>query len=184
MRKTTSCVPALAVIAVCAIAGCESSSTASGTGTVTVSPTASPATHSASPAAYRSRAAVHTSKPAVHTRQPAVHTSTSAAVTAYGAAAATASASPAKGPAALSPHWTQITAFTGLGFTSAGLLRTGDGRLHVVWPSRDAGGDSLRYSTVGGHAKLVATGTILRHWASIDQSPGWSRLRTASPSRA
>jgi len=93
-----------------------------------------------------------------------------AAVTAYGAGVTPASASPAK-DSALSPHWTRISSFTGLGFSSAGLLRTGDGRLHVVWPSKDTGGYSLHYSTVGGKAKLLATGTIVGHWGSMDQFP-------------
>lgn len=99
-----------------------------------------------------------------------------AATAAYGAGTATASAGPAESAAAISPHWTRISAFTSLGYSSAGLLRTGDGLLHVVWPDRNASTYSLHYSTVGGHAKLLATGTIVSHWGAIDQ---WPRLVAA-----
>lgn len=68
--------------------------------------------------------------------------------------------------------WTKISKNTGLGIASPGLFRTGDGRLHVIWASQDGPGRfSLHYSTVGGATKLLATGTIENHWASIDFFP-------------
>ena len=86
--------------------------------------------------------------------------------------AASAGASAATGrPASGSPHWTKISSDIGFGFASAGLLRTADGRLHVVWPSASLGSYSLHYSTVGPQAKLLATGSIVSGWAAIDQFP-------------
>ena len=92
----------------------------------------------------------------------------SSAVLATSGVAAAAAAGP---PPAISPHWTTISPGVGFGFASAGLMRTADGRLHVVWPSADPGSYSLHYSTVGPSAKLLATGTILSHWGAIDQFP-------------
>ena len=78
---------------------------------------------------------------------------------------ATASKSPAQ-------KWTKISADTGLSIASAGLLRTSDGRLHVAWPSFDKNGTySLHYSTVGGKAKLLDTGTIFKDWGGISAYP-------------
>lgn len=96
-----------------------------------------------------------------------------AALTAASAGASAATGRPASG----SPHWTKISSDIGFGFASAGLLRTADGRLHVVWPSADPGSYSLHYSTVGPQAKLLATGTIVGGWGAIDQFP---RLAPAS----
>ncbi len=93
-----------------------------------------------------------------------------AALAGSGTAAAASTPAPDQ-PASTSLHWTKISPDTGLGFTSAGLLRTADGRLHVVWPADSKGVYSLHYSTVGGKAKLLATGTIVSHWAAIDQFP-------------
>jgi hypothetical protein len=87
------------------------------------------------------------------------------AATSPAASAATARA------ASGSPHWTKISSDIGFGFASAGLLRTADGRLHVVWPSADPGSYSLHYSVVGAGAKLLATGKIVSHWGAIDQFP-------------
>ena len=63
--------------------------------------------------------------------------------------------------------WTRISKDTGLGIAYAGLFRTADGRLHVIWPSHDHLVFSLHYSTVGGQAKLLATGTIVHNWATV-----------------
>jgi hypothetical protein len=67
--------------------------------------------------------------------------------------------------------WTKISTNTGLGLASAGLWRTADGRLHVVWPSSDSGTFSLHYSTVGPQAKLLASGTVLQGWAGVSAYP-------------
>lgn len=70
--------------------------------------------------------------------------------------------------------WTRISSNTGLGIASAGLLRTSDGRLHVVWASNDhANGFSLHYSTLGAHAKLVSTAGIaaISKWTAVTTYP-------------
>ncbi len=71
----------------------------------------------------------------------------------------------------MSPHWIKISSDAGFGGASAGLLRTKDGRLHVVWPADDNGDHSLHYSTISAHGKLLASGVILTHWTGIDQYP-------------
>lgn len=74
-------------------------------------------------------------------------------------------------PAALSPHWIKISSDAGFGGAAAGLLRTPDGRLHVLWPADNNGDHSLHYSTVSAHGRLLARGVILSHWNAIDQYP-------------
>ncbi len=59
------------------------------------------------------------------------------------------------------------------------MFRTGDGRLHVIWPSQDAVGFSLHYSTVAGRAKLVNSGTVVKHWSGISAYP----MLVAGPSK-
>jgi len=74
--------------------------------------------------------------------------------------------------AATSVTWTRISANTGEASASAGMLRTADGRLHVVWQSNDhANGFSLHYSTLGTRAKLVNTGRFLSSWAALTTYP-------------
>ena len=76
------------------------------------------------------------------------------------------------GPAvAVSPHWIKISSDAGFGGAAAGLLRTGDGRLHVVWPADNNGDHSLHYSTVSPTGHLLASGVILSQWNAIDQYP-------------
>ncbi|HUC56818.1 MAG TPA: hypothetical protein VMA95_05415 [Streptosporangiaceae bacterium] len=95
--------------------------------------------------------------------------SLAAAGTAHAGTPATAAQWPAKAPA---QKWTKISGDTGLSIASAGLLRTGDGRLHVVWPSYDGNGlYSLHYSTIGGKAKLLSTGTIFSKWGAVSEYP-------------
>src|SRR5579859_5265515 len=89
------------------------------------------------------------------------------ALTAPGAAAAAASLRPPVRPVALSPRWIKISSDAGFGNAAAGLLRTGDGRLHVVWPADNNGDHSLHYSTVSAHGRLLASGVILTHWNAI-----------------
>lgn len=67
--------------------------------------------------------------------------------------------------------WHQISTGTSLGIASAGLLRTGDGRLHVVWARNDTNSESLHYSTLGAGAKMLSTGTVLGHWNSVTSYP-------------
>src|SRR5215472_14419678 len=88
------------------------------------------------------------------------------------AAAGVEGAHAAPGQAARSAtKWTRISKNTGLGIASPGLFRTADGRLHVVWPSHDGTKFSLHYSTVGGRAKLLASGVIVKNWAGVSFYP-------------
>src|SRR6516165_496329 len=91
-----------------------------------------------------------------------------AAVLVPGAAQA---ATPARAPHIAATKWTKISTDTGLGIASAGLFRTPDAKLHVAWARHDASTYSLHYSTVGGNAKLLATGTILQGWNGVSFYP-------------
>jgi hypothetical protein len=73
------------------------------------------------------------------------------------------------GPAAVTAvNWIRISSNTKQAGDSAGLYRTADARLHVAWSGQDGPGSfSLHYSTLGAHAKVVATGTIVSKWASM-----------------
>jgi hypothetical protein len=85
--------------------------------------------------------------------------------------ASAAGSSPPDRAAARSPHWIKISSDIGFGFASAGMLRTSDGRLHVLWPTDISNDHTLNYSTVSAAGKLLAAGVILRHWGAIDQVP-------------
>ena len=74
-------------------------------------------------------------------------------------------------PAVMSPNWIKISSDAGFSGASAGLLRTPDGRLHVIWPADNLGDHSLHYSTLSESGRLLATGTILTGWNAIDQYP-------------
>jgi hypothetical protein len=80
-------------------------------------------------------------------------------------------ATPARAPHTAAGTWTKISTDTELGIASAGLFRTADGKLHVAWPRKDGTTYSLHYSTVGGNAKLLATGTIVQKWGGISAYP-------------
>src|SRR5215472_1955916 len=82
------------------------------------------------------------------------------------AGAQAAGAHPAK-----STKWTRISTNTSIAGTSPGLLRTADGRLHVVWPGKDGSQFSLHYSTVGGRAHLLASGVIVKKWSGVSFYP-------------
>jgi hypothetical protein len=89
-----------------------------------------------------------------------------------GTAQAATAMRPAKSPA---QKWTKISSDTNFSIASAGLFRTKDGRLHVLWPSEDIGKTnttfSLHYSTVAGREKLVNTGKVVSGWSAIMQFP-------------
>lgn len=84
---------------------------------------------------------------------------------------ATVMAVPGMAQASTSTKWTKISGNTGLSLASAGLLRTADGRLHVIWPSHDGTTFSLHYSTIAGRARLANTGTIVSKWPSMSTYP-------------
>jgi hypothetical protein len=97
---------------------------------------------------------------------------TAAALTAVaGSATASALAAPATAAKA-AVKWTKISTNTSLGIASAGLLRTADGRLHVVWPKNDGSSRfSLHYSTIGAKSKLLNTGVVVGKWTGISTYP-------------
>ena len=78
--------------------------------------------------------------------------------------------------AVITPTWSPVSYANGFG-GSAGLLRTADGRLHVLWSSDDIRQDpfshsySLHYSTVGAGGRVLASGRIFRGWTAIDRFP-------------
>lgn len=95
----------------------------------------------------------------------------SAALTVAGTSVAGAQAAPAHA-AKSATRWTRISKNTRIGIASPGLFRTADGRLHVVWASQDGGNSfSLHYSTVGGRAKLLASGVIVKNWFGVSFYP-------------
>lgn len=94
----------------------------------------------------------------------------SSALAVTGTSIAGAQAAPGH-PAKSTTKWTRISKNTGLGLASPGLFRTADGRLHVIWSSHDGVKFSLHYSTVGGQAKLLASGVIVKSWAGLSFDP-------------
>jgi hypothetical protein len=67
--------------------------------------------------------------------------------------------------------WTRI-GVTSSGFNQAGLLRTADGRLHVVWQKRNANGTfSYSTATLSRTGKLVGTGAAVSGWSNLEGDP-------------
>src|SRR5438270_937112 len=56
---------------------------------------------------------------------------------------------------------------------TVGMLRGADGTLHVVWLAKRAGDGTHAYgtSTISLAGKLLATGTALSNWASLEPDP-------------
>jgi hypothetical protein len=85
--------------------------------------------------------------------------------------ASSAATAPPRATVAASTKWTKISTNTGLGIASAGLFRTSDGKLHVVWPQNDKSSFSIHYSTLGGKEKLLGTGTVVSKWSGLSAYP-------------
>ncbi len=68
--------------------------------------------------------------------------------------------------------WTKIATLDSGGDT-AGMLRTADGKLHLVWLNRPASNGTHSYgtSTISLAGKLLATGTALSGWSSLEPDP-------------
>jgi hypothetical protein len=68
--------------------------------------------------------------------------------------------------------WTQL-ADVDNGSDTVGMLRTADGTLHVVWLAKKAADGTHAYgtSTISLAGKLLATGTALTGWASLEPDP-------------
>jgi hypothetical protein len=82
-----------------------------------------------------------------------------------------ATAKPGTARVTASTKWTKISSDTAIGIASAGLFRTSDGKLHVVWTRHDNSAFSIHYSTLGGKEKLLGTGTVVGKWQGISAYP-------------
>src|SRR5690242_19642626 len=65
--------------------------------------------------------------------------------------------------------WTQLGT-TDNAFDTFGALRTGDQNLHLVWLTKKASDNTHSYgtSTISVSGQLLATGTALSGWASLE----------------
>jgi hypothetical protein len=67
--------------------------------------------------------------------------------------------------------WTKV-AVTDSGFNQAGMLRTADGSLHLVWRKRLSNGHfSFGWSTISLKGKLLSSGTALSNWVGLQGDP-------------
>lgn len=68
--------------------------------------------------------------------------------------------------------WTRLGT-TDNGFDTFGALRTADGNLHLVWLARRASNNTHSYgtSTIAVSGRLLATGTALAGWATLEPDP-------------
>jgi hypothetical protein len=68
--------------------------------------------------------------------------------------------------------WTKLATLDN-GFDTAGMLRTADGNLHLVWLKKKAGNGTygLGTSTISLAGKLLATGTALSNWQTLTPDP-------------
>jgi hypothetical protein len=67
--------------------------------------------------------------------------------------------------------WTKVTG-TDSGFNQAGMLRTADGALHLVWRKQLANGHfSFGWSTISLGGKLRASGIALSNWLGLQSDP-------------
>jgi hypothetical protein len=68
--------------------------------------------------------------------------------------------------------WTKLSSGTGGGLNEPGLLRTSDGKLHVVWLKETSPSDwSLGDNTISRTGVLLHTGVAVAHWDSIQYTP-------------
>ena len=67
--------------------------------------------------------------------------------------------------------WTRITTGQVSNIAEAGLLRTADGVLHVVYPRSGASTDDIGFTNISAQGKVVATGTAIGGWGSLPQDP-------------
>jgi hypothetical protein len=68
--------------------------------------------------------------------------------------------------------WTRLATVDN-GFDTVGMLRTADGTLHAVWLASKASDGTHAYgtSTISVAGKLLATGTALSGWATLEPDP-------------
>ena len=68
--------------------------------------------------------------------------------------------------------WTRLATVDNLADT-VGMLRTADGTLHLVWLAKKAANGTHAYgtSTVSVAGRLLATGTALSNWATLETDP-------------
>ncbi|BEP14896.1 hypothetical protein acdb102_32070 [Acidothermaceae bacterium B102] len=70
------------------------------------------------------------------------------------------------------PSWTKLS-LGGIGsFNETGLLRTSDGKLHVVWEQDDAPSDaSIRSAVLSPAGKILTRGVVVQHWLGLETTP-------------
>ncbi|HXJ65639.1 MAG TPA: hypothetical protein VNN79_17925 [Actinomycetota bacterium] len=67
--------------------------------------------------------------------------------------------------------WTKVAKVDN-GFDYPGLLRTGDGKLHVLWRKQLPNGHfAYGYTTIALNGVIGATGTALSDWVTLDEDP-------------
>lgn len=105
---------------------------------------------------------------------------TSAAVAAGGLVGAGGTAS--AGPPVVSPaasqverggpgSWTRISTGTVGIISETSLLRTADGVLHAVYPTRDGDDENLRHTAVSAAGTTLSQQTVVTSWSGIDSTP-------------
>lgn len=97
-----------------------------------------------------------------------------AASVARGSAPAVAHPGAAASPSVLRGRpgvWTKLSRNTGGGSFEAGLVRTKDGRLHVVWPFSAGGKYGIGYTTISKTGAVLATGNVVSNWVSVQFTP-------------
>jgi hypothetical protein len=98
----------------------------------------------------------------------------------------------AAAPTAHAATWKQVTSSGGASIDQVGLLRTGDGVLHVVWHRRTGPStEDLLHTAITADGKVGATATIAPGWATLENAaltsaPGgirafWGGIRTINP---
>ncbi len=73
--------------------------------------------------------------------------------------------------AGAAPTWQKLSQNTEIALAQAGLLRAGDGDLHVVWSQKHAGTSSLRFATLSSSGSLLTSGKVLAGWAGVQFDP-------------
>jgi hypothetical protein len=98
----------------------------------------------------------------------------------------------AAAPTARAATWRQLTAAGGSNIDQVGLLRTGDGVVHVIWHRQTgANTEDLLHTTIGADGRIGATSTVAAGWATLANAaltavPGgiradWGGIRTTDP---
>lgn len=108
-------------------------------------------------------------------RTPLAIVASAATAVALLAAPTSAGAAPDGGgtppPSRATGSWTRFTTGQVDNIAEAGLLRTADGVLHVVYPRGGSSTDDIAFANISAQGKVVASGTAVAGWASLPQDP-------------